>query len=58
MTNNLSVNEFTGQGLSFPLQISPGGGLALVAAAHDIEQAIRIILMTAPGEPTISLLET
>lgn len=42
--------EFLGQGLAFPLQLNARGGLALVAGARDIEQAIRIILETQPGE--------
>ena len=42
--------EFIGQGLAFPLQINQQGGIALARGAHDIEQAIRIILGTSPGE--------
>jgi phage baseplate assembly protein W len=42
--------EFLGQGLAFPLQISQQGGIALARGSHDIEQAIRIILGTIPGE--------
>lgn len=42
--------EFLGQGLAFPLQLNARGGLALVAGARDIEQALRIILETLPGE--------
>lgn len=42
--------EFLGQGWAFPLQLNARGGLALAAGARDIEQAIRIILGTLPGE--------
>jgi hypothetical protein len=42
--------EFLGQGWAFPLQLNARGGLALTAGARDIEQAIRIILGTRPGE--------
>jgi len=42
--------EFLGQGLAFPLQINQQGGIALARGAHDIEQAIRIVLETQPGE--------
>lgn len=42
--------EFLGQGLAFPLQINPRGEIALASGDHDIEQSIRIILETAPGE--------
>jgi uncharacterized protein len=42
--------EFIGRGLAFPLQIDQQGGLALTRGAGEIEQAIRIILGTSPGE--------
>jgi phage baseplate assembly protein W len=42
--------EYLGQGLAFPLQISQQGGIALASGPNDIEQAIRIILGTMPGE--------
>jgi phage baseplate assembly protein W len=42
--------EFLGRGLAFPLQVNPRGEIALVSGERDIEQAIRIILETAPGE--------
>jgi phage baseplate assembly protein W len=47
---NSTDRDYIGQGLAFPLQISQQGGLALAKGAHDIEQAIRIILGTSPGE--------
>ncbi len=50
MNENIRDREYIGQGLAFPLQVDPRGGIALATGAHDIEQAIRIILMTAPGE--------
>jgi len=48
--SNLRNREFLGQGLAFPLQVDPQGGLALASGPRDIEQAIRIILETVPGE--------
>ena len=42
--------EFLGRGLAFPLQVNPRGEIALVSSGRDIEQAMRIILETAPGE--------
>ncbi len=42
--------EYLGRGVAFPLQMDARGGVALVAAERDIEQAIRIILGTAPSE--------
>jgi phage baseplate assembly protein W len=48
--DHIRDREFLGQGLAFPLQINQQGGIALARGEHDIEQAIRIILGTAPGE--------
>jgi phage baseplate assembly protein W len=42
--------EFLGQGLAWPLQIGSRGGISLARGERDIEQAIRIILQTSPGE--------
>ncbi len=47
---DLRNREFLGQGLAFPLQINPRGGIALASGERDIEQSVRIILETAPGE--------
>ena len=48
MKDDLRNREFLGQGLAFPLQINPRGGIALAAGERDIEQSIRIILETIP----------
>jgi phage baseplate assembly protein W len=45
-----SAKTFLGNGLSFPLRTDARGGIALVSGSEDIEQAIRIILGTRPGE--------
>ena len=50
MSNPPGSKDFLGRGLAFPLQVNARGELALVSAEHDIEQAIRIILGTQPGE--------
>ena len=50
MADNLRNREFLGQGLAFPLQVNPRGGIALAIGERDIEQAIGIILETVPGE--------
>jgi len=42
--------EFVGSGLAFPLRTDPTGRIALVTNHREIEQAIRLILGTAPGE--------
>lgn len=44
------AKTFLGNGLSFPLRTNPRGEIALVSGSEDIEQAIRIILSTRPGE--------
>ena len=43
-------HKFLGKGLSFPLRTNAKGELALVTGSEDIEQSIRIILGTMPGE--------
>ncbi len=48
--NDIRNREFLGQGFAFPLQVNPRGAVLLAAGDHDIEQAIRIILGTVPGE--------
>jgi phage baseplate assembly protein W len=44
------VTEIIGSGLAFPLQVDRRGGIALARDEMDIEQAIELILATAPGE--------
>lgn len=41
---------YLGQGLTWPLRVDSRGGLALARGEREIEQAIQIILETAPGE--------
>ena len=43
-------SEILGSGLAFPLHVDARGGLALTPGEEDIEQAIELILATAPGE--------
>lgn len=43
-------DEFIGRGWAFPLRTDATGGIALVSREREIEEAIRIILGTAPGE--------
>ena len=42
--------EILGSGLAFPLQVDRRGGIALAHDETDVEQAIHLILSTAPGE--------
>ena len=44
------MNEIIGSGLAFPLQVDRRGGIALARDETDVEQAIELILATAPGE--------
>lgn len=41
---------YIGNGLNFPLRVDARGQIALVTGNEDIEQSIRIILGTRPGE--------
>ena len=50
MDDEIRNREFLGQGLAFPLQFNPRGQIALATGERDIEQAIRLILSTMPGE--------
>ena len=42
--------QFIGAGLAFPMQVDATGSLALVHREREIEESIRLILATAPGE--------
>ena len=42
--------DFVGAGWAFPLQVDARGGIALARRDEEIEQAIRLILTTYPGE--------
>ena len=44
------MTSVLGTGLAFPLGVDNRGGIALARGEIDVEQAIRIILSTAPGE--------
>lgn len=47
MTQSTSI---IGRGWRFPPQINAQGGLALSSDRSELDEAIRIILMTAPGQ--------
>lgn len=42
--------DFVGAGWAFPVAVDATGGVALVTADREIQEALRIILGTAPGE--------
>lgn len=42
--------EFIGAGWAFPMRIDSSGGIALVRRERELEESMRLILGTAPGE--------
>jgi uncharacterized protein len=44
------MSELLGSGLAFPLSVDHRGAIAMAVGETDVEQAIEIILGTAPGE--------
>ncbi|HET9346830.1 MAG TPA: GPW/gp25 family protein [Candidatus Limnocylindrales bacterium] len=42
--------EFIGRGWAFPLRTDATGGIAMVSRERELEEAIRLILGTSPGE--------
>ena len=44
------VKKFLGQGWSFPVETDASGSIRTTEGESDVEQSIRIILATAPGE--------
>jgi Bacteriophage baseplate protein W len=42
--------DFVGRGWAFPIRTGMTGGIGLVGQEREIEEAIRIVLATAPGE--------
>jgi hypothetical protein len=44
------ATTYLGNGLSFPIRMNARGEVMLVTGSEDIEQSIRIILGTRPGE--------
>jgi len=42
--------QFVGAGWAFPLRTDASGAVALVRREREIEEAIRLVLATAPGE--------
>ncbi len=45
-----NAKSFLGNGLNFPIRMNGRGEIMLVTGNEDIEQSIRIILGTRPGE--------
>jgi uncharacterized protein len=45
-----ATDDFIGAGWAFPLRCDPNGGIGLVRRERELEDAMRIILSTYPGE--------
>jgi phage baseplate assembly protein W len=43
-------NEFIGSGWGFPVDVDSTGGIRLVSSHTELEQSIRLVISTAPGE--------
>jgi Bacteriophage baseplate protein W len=43
-------HDFIGAGWAFPVGVDPRGAIALARGTDELEQAMRLILMTYPGE--------
>jgi phage baseplate assembly protein W len=43
-------NDFIGSGWAYPLRVDAKGAIALVSGTDELEQAMRLILATYPGE--------
>lgn len=50
MASEGAQHDFVGTGWSFPPTVDDRGGVAMVSGDREIEQAIRIIVTTYPGE--------
>ena len=50
MNGDPQGKEYLGQGIAFPLRVNSRGEFALNSGERDVEESIRIILGTGPGE--------
>lgn len=46
----MQARDFLGTGWRFPVRVNPRGGLSFSSGERDIQEAIWIVLATAPGE--------
>jgi uncharacterized protein len=44
------AEQFVGAGWGFPMRVSASGGIVLVTGEREIEESIRLVLASAPGE--------
>ena len=45
-----SAGTIIGRGFSWPMEVDHTGAIRLTDGADDLEQSIRVVLLTAPGE--------
>ena len=50
MTAARDSREYLGLGWRFPLQVTPGGGIARARYEHRVEESVYLIMATARGE--------
>lgn len=50
MENSSSAASFVGRGFTWPLRVDASGSIALTDGSSDLDDAIRVVLLTAPGE--------
>jgi hypothetical protein len=46
----VSGDDFVGNGWAFPVMTDSTGGIALVSGPREVEESIRLVLGTSPGE--------
>jgi uncharacterized protein len=42
--------DFVGRGFTWPMRVDHTGAIAMTSGGHDLDDAIRVVLLTAPGE--------
>jgi phage baseplate assembly protein W len=50
LTTGTSTSDFVGRGFAWPMGVDHTGSIALTAPGGDLEDSIRMVLLTAPGE--------
>jgi len=50
MENPSHAASFVGRGFTWPLRVDASGSIALTDGSGDLDDAIRVVLLTAPGE--------
>lgn len=50
MEPETTAASFVGRGFTWPLRVDASGSIALTDGSGDLDDAIRVVLLTAPGE--------